>query len=137
MGNVRPELKKSQWRLDKHEFYTAYHFALNYLPWVMARNELLGLKSLDDMAGVVGSLPGDPVGSAAVQVATLSNHIEMIETAAKEAGEDLAKWILLGVTNERLGYNTLRMRYGIPCGKNEYYERRRKFYWLLSRQLFK
>ena len=90
MGNVRPELKKSQWRLDKHEFYMAYHFALNYLPWVMARNELLGLKSLDDMAGVVSSLPGDPVSSAAVRIATLSHHIGIIEDAAKEAAEKIS-----------------------------------------------
>ena len=55
------------------------------------------------------------------------------------AGEGLAEYILYATTNEGVTYRYLtgeRCKFGrIPCGRNEYYQRRRLFYYLLSKRM--
>jgi len=45
----------------------------------------------------------------------------------------LHRYILKAVT-EGLSYTYLRTRMDIPCGKDMYYDRYRKFFWLLSQE---
>ena len=69
----------------------------------------------------------------------LRSNIDLIESTALIAGEDLAEFILYAVTNEGVTYKYLtcgRCKLGkIPCGRNEYYQRRRMFYYLLSKRM--
>ena len=44
-------------------------------------------------------------------------------------------WILEGVTTDYATYRYLRDSKKIPCGKKMYYERRRKFYYLMSKKI--
>ena len=60
-----------------------------------------------------------------------SENIKMIEQAAMEADEELYIYILKAVT-EGLSYTYLRSVMNIPCGKDMYYNRYRRFFWLLS-----
>jgi hypothetical protein len=57
----------------------------------------------------------------------------MVEKAAMNADKDLFVYILKAVT-EDLSYNYLKSRLEIPCGKDMYYDRYRKFFWLLSKE---
>ena len=65
----------------------------------------------------------------------LRERCELIEQTAIEADPDLYPYILEGVTAEYASYKYLRQVKEIPCGKNMYYDRRRKFYWLLSKKI--
>lgn len=56
----------------------------------------------------------------------------MVEQTAIEADADLAHYILKAVT-EGLSYSHLKARLEIPCGKDMYYDRYRRFFWLLSK----
>jgi hypothetical protein len=60
-----------------------------------------------------------------------AERIKVIETAAKEADEFLYPYLLKAVT-EGLSYPYLKTKMNIPCGKDMYYDRYRKFFWLLS-----
>ena len=62
----------------------------------------------------------------------LKYKCKLIEQTAIEADAELYPYILKAVTNEGVSYNYLKMVYNIPCGKDVYYDRRRKFYCLLS-----
>lgn len=53
---------------------------------------------------------------------------KLIERLAKEAGGDIAKWLLQGVTSS-VAYECLQ----VPCGRRQYYNRRRQFYELLDK----
>ena len=55
----------------------------------------------------------------------------MVERAAQEADSELAAYILEAVT-EGHSYENLKTRLNIPCSKDVYYDRYRKFFWLLS-----
>lgn len=58
-------------------------------------------------------------------------YASMIERTAIEADPYLHNYIIKGVTEGR-SYIYLRTVLGIPCGKDMYYDRYRKFFWLLS-----
>ena len=55
-----------------------------------------------------------------------------IEKVAIEADRYLSQYILKAVT-ENLSYTYLKTKMGIPCGKDMYYDRYRKFFWLLNK----
>lgn len=48
-----------------------------------------------------------------------------------EADQVLYNYILKAVTEE-LSYTYLKSKLKIPCGKDMYYDRYRRFFWLLS-----
>jgi hypothetical protein len=60
-----------------------------------------------------------------------SERIELIEKIAKEADPYLYPYIIKAVTEE-LSYTYLKAKLDIPCGKDMYYDRYRRFFWLLS-----
>ena len=58
-----------------------------------------------------------------------------MEKTAEDADRVLSSYILAAVTNEDVTYNYLKMVMGIPCERDMYYDRRRKFYWLMSQRM--
>ena len=61
--------------------------------------------------------------------------LDQIEENAKEADAELWEYIVKAVTNENVTYNYLKQIMNIPCGQTYYYEKRRKFYYLLSSKI--
>lgn len=61
-----------------------------------------------------------------------SDRMGMIEKTAKEADNELSEYIVIGVT-ENMSYDLLRVNYNIPCCKDIYYDRYRRFFWLLNK----
>lgn len=51
--------------------------------------------------------------------------------AAIETDPYLYSYILKGVTEEK-PYTYLKTTLGMPCGKDMYYDRYRRFFWLLN-----
>jgi hypothetical protein len=142
MTKIRAELSKSNpLYIDKYAFRTAYYFALQYPSWKQQYAETIGsaVKALNDDGQPHGTDTGDPTARIAMRSSVLRGNIELIESTALIAGEDIAEFILYAVTNEGMTYSYLsgeRSPLGkIPCGKNYYYQRRRLFYYLLSKRL--
>ncbi len=132
---IRPELSvKSKYHIDKHRHYELKHFCLQYPEWKRTYAEIdehyISVASVERMPS--GNQPGDPTAKRAITRARLTERIEMIENVAKEADRQLYNYILKAVT-EGLSYTYLKSRLDIPCGKDMYYDRYRRFFWLLSK----
>lgn len=143
MTKMRAELsKKNPLYIDKHAFLSAYHFALQYPEWKRQYVESVGaaVKAIDYNDMPHGNGVGDPTARIAMRSSILSSNIEMIESVALTAGRDMAEYVLYAVTHEGVTYNYLRLgrckELGkIPCGRNQYYQMRRLFYYLLSQRM--
>lgn len=132
---LRPELSiKNKYHIDKHRHYELKHFCLQYPTWKKAYIDLdnvgISLSTTERIAS--GNLPGDPTARRAVAKAQLIERIEMVEKSARDADDYLWEYILKGVT-ENLSYTYLKTKMDMPCGKDMYYDRYRKFFWLLSK----
>jgi hypothetical protein len=77
------------------------------------------------------NLPGDPTAKRALMKNHYSEKMRLIEKVAAETDQYLCNYILKAVT-ENLSYTYLKSRLDIPCGKDMYYDRYRKFFWLLN-----
>ena len=136
MGTViRAEVsEKNKYWINKHRHYELKHFCLQYPIWKKTYIDLdsMGISSSSMEKIPSSNLPGDPTAKRAVDKAHLIERIEMVEKIAKEADDYLWQYILKGVT-ENLSYTYLKAKLDIPCGKDMYYDRYRKFFWLLSK----
>lgn len=142
MTKIRAELSKNNpWYIEKYAFRTVYYFALQYPSWKLQYADTIGsaVKAIDNDGMPRGSETGDPTSRIAMRSSVLRSNIDLIESTALTAGEDLAEFILYAVTNEGVTYKYLtcgQCKLGkIPCGRNEYYQRRRMFYYLLSKRM--
>lgn len=131
---IRPEIStKNKYYIDKHRYYELKHFCLQYLSWkktYLALDELGMTSSLIDHTPSGNSI-SDLTAKYAIRKTVYSERIKLIEKTAMEADEDLWVYILKAVT-EGLSYTYLKTKLEIPCGRDMYYDRYRKFFWLLS-----
>ena len=130
--------KKNQYHISKHQFYVAYHFALQYPEWKEEYYCLInkGAGAIrTDSDTVKTNAISKPVERDAIRAAEISAKIKLIEDCVRDSDPTLYPWLLEGVTQEGRSYNYLAMRKNIPCGRKYYYSRRRKFYYLLTDKL--
>lgn len=132
---LRAELsEKNKYWIDKHRHYELKHFCLQYPLWRKAYAEYRAL-SMPSSAAIKtpsGNTPADPVSKHVVMRDYYYNKIKLVENVAIQADPELCRYILLGVT-EAASYTYLKTKMSIPCGKDMYYDRYRKFFWLLDR----
>lgn len=131
---IRPELSiKNKYWIDKHRYYELKHFCLQYPTWkniyASFDNPSMTLSTIEHIP--TSNIPGDPTAKRAMMKAHYAEKIKMIERAAKEADRYLYEYIIKAVT-EDLSYTYLKTRLEIPCGRDMYYDRYRKFFWLLN-----
>lgn len=134
---IRAKLsEKNKYWISKHRYYELKHFCLQYPLWKRAYAALddicLSSTNLDIITSSCG-FPGDPTAKCALMKVYYSERIEMVEKAAMAADKDLYFYILKAVTEEA-SYSYLKTRLEMPCGKDMYYDRYRKFFWLLSKE---
>jgi hypothetical protein len=132
---IRPEIsEKSKYWIDKHRHYELKHFCLQYPEWKRAYADCsganIGSASADRMPST--NVPGDPTAKNAVNRNYYQERMQLIERTAMEADSALCDYILKAVTEE-LSYTYLKSKLKIPCGKDMYYDRYRRFFWILNR----
>lgn len=132
---IRPEISfKNKYHIDKHRHYELKHFCLQYPGWKKAYadfdNPSMPLSMIEQVP--TSNMPGDPTAKRAIMKACYAEKMDLIEKAAKEADMYLHNYILKAVT-ENLSYAYLKSKLDIPCGKDLYYDRYRKFFWLLNK----
>ena len=132
---IRPELSgKNKYWISRHRYYELKHFCLQYPMW---KKVYSALEDLDISSARITGMPSsnnisDITAEHATVKAYYSNRIQMVEDAAIKADPELCDYILKAVT-EGLSYTNLKARLEIPCGKDMYYDRYRRFFWLLSK----
>lgn len=131
---IRPEISnKNKYWIDKHRYYELKHFCLQYPMWKTTyasfNNPNVSLSTIE--YAPTSNVPGDPTAKRAIMKAYYAEKIGLIEKVAKETDRYLYEYIIKAVT-EGLSYTYLKTRLEIPCGRDMYYDRYRKFFWLLS-----
>lgn len=133
---IRPETsKKNKYWIDKHRHYELKHFCLQYPEWKRAYIECddIYIPACKIVKQSTANTHANPTEKRALIRAYYSERIRMIERAAYEADRVLYRYILKAVT-EGLSYTYLKSKLKIPCGKDMYYDRYRRFFWLLNRE---
>lgn len=133
-SNLRPELsKKNKYWIPKNRFYELKYFCLQYPLWKYAYEQLDGLYICSyDLSNVSKSnIPGDPIGNCVEERTRYFERMHAVERAAVEADPYLASYILKAVT-EGHSFTYLKSRLEIPCSRDTYYDRYRRFFWLLD-----
>ena len=126
--------KKSKYWIEKHRYYELKHFCLQYPIWKKALCSLDGLsrRPTDFMIFAWTNEVSDPTAKCAIVREYYSKRMKIIQQVAEETDPVLAKYILLAVT-EGHSYDYLKARLEIPCCRDMYYDRYRKFFWLLNK----
>ena len=131
---IRPEIStKSKYYIDKHRHYELKHFCLQYPIWKRTYAALLDLSIVSSNLTGMPSSGGlsDVTAKTAIRRTAYADKIKLVEETAKEADPYLYEYILKAVT-EGLSYTYLRTILEIPCGRDMFYDRYRRFFWLLS-----
>lgn len=131
---IRAEIsQKNKYWISKHRYYELKHFCLQYPEWKKAYSELCDEKLPLSMIETIptDNLPSDPAVQRALLKTYYSERIKLIEKTALEADPCLYDYIIKGISEER-SYTYLDTVMDIPCGRDMYYDRYRKFFWLLS-----
>ena len=137
LGQIRIPAENSKYGLPKQRFLTVYHYCLQYPEW---EDEYQALKAGTGISAVNydgmphGSNVGDPTSADAMRLADLDMKMQKIRDGVHEVAPDLYQWLLKGVTEGRpfwYLHDVMRM----PCEKDVYYDRRRKFYFLMAKRI--
>ena len=131
---IRPEIsEKNKYYIDKHRYYELKHFCLQYNEWkkayVNCSESIIFASNIDGLPS--SNTTSDLTAKYAIRKAQYGERIQLIERAAKEADDFLYPYLLKAVT-EGLSYTYLKSRLDIPCGRDMYYDRYRRFFWILS-----
>lgn len=132
---IKPMLSsKNKYRISKHRHYELKHFCLQYPEWKKACSDLdkMSLPSSIKERPAACNLPGDPTAKKALINAGYYERIRLVEEAAAQTDSYLNYYILKGVT-EGLSYAYLKTNLDIPCARDTYYDRYRRFFWILDK----
>ena len=125
--------ERNKYYIDKHRYYELKHFCLQYKEWKrlyeLCNDSIIFASNIECLPS--SNLPSDLTAKYAMKKAYYGERIKLIERAAKEADEFLYPYILKAVT-EGHSFTYLKSVLDIPCGKDMYYDRYRRFFWLLS-----
>ena len=133
MPNIRSKFSTtSKYYISKHAFLAVLHYCMMYQEWLAEYKSSAGLRGVQSGSGSSGV--GDPTASQAIRLKELSDKIDLIERTAYDAEPAIASYLLRGVTIEGMTFDRLKGQ-GMACERKMYYDRRRKFYWLMSKRL--
>ena len=135
---MRDEISvKNQYYISKFRRLELKYFCKQYPVWEKAYNSLASLDSRpDDLnkfnAYIKSSLHADPVAKRATALAEFSKKMDLVRKAAIETDKDLAEYIIVSVTQGK-PYEWLYVNMNIPCCRDTYFMKCRKFFWLLNK----
>ena len=131
---IRPELsKKNKYWISKHRFYELKHFCLQYPEWKELYRHSISYGGSNDFLDSGSVEWSDRTCKDAIRREALLKKIRLVEQVAEETDLELAEYILKAVTQD-VSYTYLRMKLDMPCGRDRYFERYRRFFFLLDSQ---
>lgn len=134
MGNTRP-LNQKKYGISRNRFKELYYWCLQYNEWqdeLKYKTNIIKGPEITDMPRSHNI--EDRTHQIAARRAQLELNCKMLEQTALETDPDIYQFIIKAVTDENITYSYLKTIMGIPCGKDLYYNRRRKFYWILDKK---
>lgn len=114
--------------ISKHRYYELKHFCYQYHEWEKAKTELKFFPG----GNFCENVP-DPTGEVAVKLASLDHKIETVDKTLMDVAPEIYIWLKACVVDGK-SYNVL-VSYGVPCGKEYFYQRYRAFFSRINQLL--
>lgn len=135
MGHsVIPEIsKRSRWWIPKYRFLELKYFCLQYPEWKREAAELIRRNSGVIQNEIKKQVEfSDPTGDMAIRLGCLNSKIALVEEIGFTVDKEIGEYVLKAVT-EGVSFIKLKTLYEIPCERDMYYDRYRKFFYLLDK----
>lgn len=127
--------KEERYKLPKDDYLAAVRHALQYREWVRElKTPPDAMKGISyDGEHVQTSGGYDSVTDLAERRYELAKKKKVLEDTVKEVAPEIYKYMLLGVA---YGFSFWQLKEkGMPCEKDAYYLRRKKFYFFYSKKI--
>ncbi len=126
----RKDLSLKKYNISKERYRELKYFCLQYEEWKRQLSLCASLQpqKLTGMPNAKNAI-SNPTADAAVKAAELREKCALVEQTAIEADAELYQYLLKNVT-QGVPYEYMP----VPCGRRQFYELRRKFFFLLSKK---
>lgn len=132
MSNQK-DLNLEKYKISKYRYRELKYFCLQYDEKKQRLAALRGLAAVTYSSEPRGSGISDPTAAKAERVQQLVQDIGLIEQTAMEVDSTNYDSLLANVTSVNLPYEYLSP----ACGRRQFYESRRKFFFLLDKKIYK
>ena len=118
--------------MSKYRYLELKYFALQYSEF-KERLKILEGKNFPERIFPKTKLNGysDYVPKLVSEIIDVKKKIEIIEKAALTCDEQIGRFILQAVT-KNLSFTQMKMRENLPCERDMFYDRRRRFFKALD-----
>lgn len=132
---LRTELsRKNKYFISKHRRLELVHFCLQYDEWDKALKMVKYYPSTDlDKVTPSNREVSDITAENAVRLEELKRNMRIVKDTCFETDIEICDWIFLGVT-KGYSFTKLKTAYNLPCEKEMYYDRLKKFFYLLDKK---
>lgn len=130
---VKTISEKNKYYIDKHRYYELKHFCLQYPLWEKQYNELMNITKISDLkkSSRTNKIT-DYTAETVEKRLYYRERMDVVNKATQDADTELASYIFKAVT-QGLSYEALRLQMNMPCSRDIYYDRYRRFFYLLSK----
>lgn len=122
---------KNKYYIPKYRYLELKNFCLQYPEWKLTLNSIALLHSHSQISS--SGIFSDPTQTIVLKRMYYERKISMIDDAAKEADYTLYQWLIKGITGP-YSYEYLKYQLNIPASRDMYYDRYRKFFWILDKK---
>lgn len=124
-------LQLDRYNIDRNRYRELYYFCRQYRQLVKQLNAIRGGFNTSMGDGLPRATGGhsDPTAVRAQRAEVLQHKINRIEGACHAAGDELGIYAaLLSNVTDGIRYEDM----DVPCGRRQFYETRRKVFWILE-----
>lgn len=125
------DLNLDKYKISKYRYRELKYFCLQYDEKKQRLAALRGLGAVTYSSEPHGSGISDPTAAKAERAHQLARDVELIEQTAMEVDSVNYRSLLANVTAATMPYEYLSP----ACGRRQFYEDRRKFFYLLDKKL--
>lgn len=135
-GPTRNDIsKKSQYWIPKYRYLELKNFCLQYPDWKKQTSHAYRslVPSYDPVAGRASNDIYRPTEKEIIELNIMYEKISCVEECARAADASIWNYIVEGVANG-YSYDYLHLKIGMPAGRSMYYDRYRKFFYILDKE---
>ena len=122
---------KNKYWIPKLRYLELKNFCLQYNDWKLALKEITLIRARIESS--TSNAIANPTEEMAEKCLKYDENIRLIEETAIISDPSIAKWIVKGVT-EGYTYEYLHLKLDLPASRDMYYDRYRRFFWLLDKR---
>lgn len=121
----KKDLSLGKYNISKAKYRELLYFCMQYKEWQDSID--YGMKGMVNDGQPHGSSTGNPTEAQAIKNGQILEKCSLIENTARDADIRIWRYILQNVT-EGTPYEYLE----VPVGRRQFYEARKKFFYLLA-----